>query len=266
MNAEDIICFYRETEEYGFLSNRLESPFEYAGIHFSSSIQFLSYHKVMLFGQRRVGQKILEEKDPVEMKKMSSTAGIENFRDMLWDVTGEGIAQRGIRAKFQQHPDLAEKLIQTEGKILAYCTPLDDMWGNGLNISNPECSIISSWKGKNLLGKVLMEVRKQMRVWYMLFGKPLEYVDIRNVSHIPEFDMTLGELSQDPLFWKAINTYVLSLPDTHAKEVCLWSEKLGRMDVNILSLPRAGFFEMKQEIYDISRTKQAMIEQSGKKL
>jgi len=264
VNSDNIICFYKEGEPYYELSNWKEAPFMYAGMKYSSALQFLMYHKVMLFGQRQLAQKIMQEKDQQEIKKLGLSK-FEGFTDMMWDVCSDGIAQRGVLAKFQQNPDLAKVLLDTEGKIIAFSSALDNVWGTGLPASSPKSSDVSKWEGKNKLGKILMQVRETMRFWILTTGNLLPYVDIKEAPTIEEFDLTPGELMQDPMFFRAIQTYVLSLPDSHAKETCLWAEKLGRMDVNILSLPRAGFFEMKQEVYDIARLKHLMLQSMHEK-
>ncbi len=53
-------------------------------------------------------------------------------------------------AKYQQHPDLAEKLVSTGDAELIYNNECGDTyWG------------VFNGKGENNLGKVLMKVRKQ---------------------------------------------------------------------------------------------------------
>jgi ribA/ribD-fused uncharacterized protein len=54
-------------------------------------------------------------------------------------------------------------LISTKDKILVEASPWDKVWGIGLpeddkNIENP-----NYWKGKNLLGFALMEVRDELK-------------------------------------------------------------------------------------------------------
>jgi ribA/ribD-fused uncharacterized protein len=252
MDSENILCFYREKDPYGELSNWIKSPFMYAGMNFESVLQFLMFHKVMLFGQRRLAHQIMSLTDPTEIKKIGN-AKFDGYSDMQWDVTCEGIISRGLIAKFSQNQDMCRVLLGTGNRIIAFATPLDEMWGTGIAINNPEACNVFKWTGKNRLGKVLMQTRELLRYSILAFGEIPKYVDIRDAEPIPEDKMTPGELIQEPIFTRAIRTYLLSLPDKHAKDTCLWGAPLGKMDTNILSLPRAGFMEMKQEIYDLAR-------------
>lgn len=51
----------------------------------------------------------------------------------------------------------------TGDKILAEASPYDTIWGIGLEASHPDVTCPEKWKGKNLLGKNLMQVRTELR-------------------------------------------------------------------------------------------------------
>lgn len=251
MKKEELVFFYNENEAFGEFSPRRISPFRYAGSEYNSMMQYVMYHKMMLFGRRHVANKIMEEKEPSEIKKLGSSQ-FEGFSTMQWDVISEGIVIRAAMSKFLQNKEMGNLLLSTGDKILVFANPLDGEWGIGMPAGDPLAADPSKWKGKNRLGKLLMEARTQIRLFSLAFGEIPPYIDVVGAPKIDEFDLKPGELRQDPAFGRAINTYMLSLPDQHAKDVFLWGQPLGRMDTNIQSLPRAGFFDMKQEIYDIA--------------
>ena len=57
-----------------------------------------------------------------------------------------------VRAKFDQHPDLAQKLLETgDEELVEGNTWGDRYWG------------VCGGKGKNMLGKILMRVREELR-------------------------------------------------------------------------------------------------------
>lgn len=69
---------------------------------------------------------------------------------------------QGNYLKFSQNQDLLAYLASTRGKVLVEASPYDKIWGVGWrekdgNISNPML-----WKGENLLGFILMEVRDDL--------------------------------------------------------------------------------------------------------
>lgn len=58
---------------------------------------------------------------------------------------------KGIKAKFLQHKDLFQKLIETKNVIIIEKTIEDFYWGCGFDYS-----------GKNRMGKLLMKLRKNL--------------------------------------------------------------------------------------------------------
>jgi ribA/ribD-fused uncharacterized protein len=48
-------------------------------------------------------------------------------------------------------------------KVLVEASPVDAIWGIGLAEENPQATVPSQWKGLNLLGFALMNVREQIR-------------------------------------------------------------------------------------------------------
>ena len=55
-------------------------------------------------------------------------------------------------------------LLGTGDAILAECSPTDKKWGIGIDIKDPSRMDISKWDGKNMLGRILMEVRDELRL------------------------------------------------------------------------------------------------------
>lgn len=76
-------------------------------------------------------------------------------------------------SQFSQNIALKEKLISTYPKILVESCPEDKIWGIGLSQDDERAWNESTWKGENLLGKILVKVRKRLmddsewEVWYI---------------------------------------------------------------------------------------------------
>lgn len=64
------------------------------------------------------------------------------------------------QAKFSQNKELKEFLLNTENKVLVEASPQDMIWGIGLEQNNSDAENPAKWRGLNLLGFTLMEVRK----------------------------------------------------------------------------------------------------------
>jgi ribA/ribD-fused uncharacterized protein len=58
--------------------------------------------------------------------------------------------------KFSQHPDMKEFLLGTGDEVIVEASPFDKIWGIGIKTYETDPL---KWKGTNLLGFALMEVR-----------------------------------------------------------------------------------------------------------
>ena len=72
-----------------------------------------------------------------------------------------GIVVTGNLYKFMDNEGLKLFLLSTRDKILVEASPYDTIWGIGMK-EEPDCHNIRLWKGENLLGFALMEVRGKL--------------------------------------------------------------------------------------------------------
>lgn len=84
---------------------------------------------------------------------------------VLADITNENvvIAFRGLMAKFSQNEDLKEQLLDTGDAYLVECAYKDTIWACGIRLNEDERFDIRKWRGQNILGFTLMEVREALR-------------------------------------------------------------------------------------------------------
>jgi len=61
--------------------------------------------------------------------------------------------------QFSQNSYLKTILLETAGTVLAEASPNDTKWGIGYPADDPRAKRRKLWRGTNLLGQVLMEVR-----------------------------------------------------------------------------------------------------------
>lgn len=66
-------------------------------------------------------------------------------------------------AKFMQYPELQSRLLATGDALLAAYLPRDDLLGIGIAVEDPRAKVPVHWRGQNLLGKTLMEMRDLFR-------------------------------------------------------------------------------------------------------
>ena len=153
-----ITAFFRK---FSKLSNHYPCIFVVKGERYSSMEKYLMSSKADFFGDRELVHKIAHEDNPVIIKKLGSR--VRNYDRMAWQNEIERVLHEGLLAKFSQNIDLHSFLTSTGNTLLAEANQHDTTYGIGLSLQHKDLWDIQKWPGKNLLGKVLMEVRKVLQ-------------------------------------------------------------------------------------------------------
>lgn len=159
MSDKKIICFHNPDEENGYLSNWYFSKFQADHLTFTSMEQYMMYQKACLFKDTDTADKIMSVDDVAEIKNLGRK--VAGYNDILWSGVRQIIVYNGLLHKFRDNEDLRQMLIDTGNSLLAECAVKDRIWGIGLSMTNEDRFDINKWKGQNLLGFALMEVRKE---------------------------------------------------------------------------------------------------------
>ncbi len=301
-----VIRFYDPDGEYGYLSNWYISDFTYAGRTYHSVEQYMMFQKALTFGDLEIADKIMASTDLPEIKKLGRS--VAHYNDVLWKTIRVQIMRRGIRAKFQQNPELLYNLLGTGSTLLAECAPRDLVWGIGLDIEDARSGEPKEWKGRNQLGRTLMRVREDLRSWCSVAGASVtQYVDAvdlrapqpirvsrrndsdkaerirRELEEAAGTSEAVNETSSEnedssestvwnmPIYEACMLPYLSEITATWMEEVFFnlrrsrsyedlsvanytfeeleWMFRSGQS----AGLPIAGFFEMKQDIFDLMR-------------
>lgn len=103
----------------------------------------------------RWGAKWLIRKEKPELGRMNEVIQQYRARAVLrpdWEVYRMNVMREGLRAKFSD-PRLAKQLCDTGDCLLVEASPYDSFWGAGRD-----------GRGQNHLGKLLMELRADLRM------------------------------------------------------------------------------------------------------
>lgn len=148
--------FYgHKTGKYKSFSNFYLSPFEDdEGNKYSCSEQYFMAKKAKKFKDDVTYKKIMKETDPSKIKKLGRE--VKNFDQKKWEKWRYNIMFNACMYKFEQNEKLMKLLCSTEG-VIAEASPRDTTWGIGIGVKKAEEG--EKWRGKNLLGKILMEIR-----------------------------------------------------------------------------------------------------------
>lgn len=136
------------------------SPFIVSGITYTSSEHWMMAKKAELFANDKIVQEILLAKTPAEAKKLGRL--VTGFIPEVWENNKFDIVKEGTLHKFSQNKDLKGFLLTTGRRIIVEASPLDPIWGIGLPKDHKDAEKPENWKGENLLGFALMEVRDEL--------------------------------------------------------------------------------------------------------
>lgn len=148
---------HEEVTDKSCLSQWYPAAFCEGDLLFKTAEHYMMAQKARLFNDEVSFKKILSSEKPGEAKALGRL--IENFEDTLWNEHRFEIVKRANVLKFQQYPELKKFLCQTGDRILAEASPVDTIWGIGLSADDPHAINPLRWKGQNLLGFALMEIR-----------------------------------------------------------------------------------------------------------
>jgi ribA/ribD-fused uncharacterized protein len=179
---EDVLGFYSEKREHGFCSNFFISrpPFEFKlspmlqrTVALTPTNGFISpvlcdcaekaimLSKAALMGDSATYQKIVRSSSPAEAKRLGRS--VRPFDHSRWDSAVCRVATDVLWMKFSPDPALRRALLGTGDRVLAETTRYDQIWGIGLDMGEEAVRTPAKWRGSNILGWALMEVRAKLR-------------------------------------------------------------------------------------------------------
>ena len=160
--AEPVLFFGADEGkgEWRVLSNMHEAPFQIDSITFPTVEHYFQWAKAKQFGDGAIADKILKTPSPKAVKALGKK--VKDFVKEEWDKTKDGIMRMAVKAKFIQHPDLKTKLLETGKRPIGEASARDKYWGIGTSADTSKANDPSKWPGKNVLGKMLMELRTEL--------------------------------------------------------------------------------------------------------
>ncbi len=133
-------------EEYKFLSNFYEAKVTYDGLIYGSNEAAFQAQKCRTKEEKAA----FTEYGPGKSKGIGRKVSLRED----WEEVKFGFMEEIVRAKFMQHPELAQKLLATGDKALVEGNRWGDVcWGVDMRTG----------QGENRLGKILMKVREELK-------------------------------------------------------------------------------------------------------
>jgi ribA/ribD-fused uncharacterized protein len=143
------------------LSQWYPADFVVDEVQYQSAEQYMMARKAALFEDQEIQNKILATNDPEQAKALGRQ--VKGFDKKIWEAHRQEIVFQGNLAKFRQNEALEEYLLSTGDQVLVEASPEDRIWGIGNHATHADADNPEKWKGLNLLGFILMDVRSVLR-------------------------------------------------------------------------------------------------------
>ena len=141
------IFFYRQDNLHGYFSNFWPAPIGLEGKIWPTSEH---YYQAQKFHDPEMQEYIRISSSPSDSAQRGRDRAFPLRPD--WEEVKDGVMYRALEAKFTQHPDLREKLLETQEAFLVEHTRNDAYWADG-----------GDGSGQNKLGYLLMRLRDALR-------------------------------------------------------------------------------------------------------
>lgn len=144
----------------GCLSQWWPAEFTVDGVVYPTAEHWMMAAKARLFDDAEGLAAVLAAKNPGAAKAAGRM--VRGFDDARWVAARYDIVVAGTLAKFTQDARLGRFLRATGDRVLVEASPYDRIWGIGMAATNPDALRPVCWRGLNLLGFALMDVRDQL--------------------------------------------------------------------------------------------------------
>jgi ribA/ribD-fused uncharacterized protein len=131
------------------------------GTTFPTVEHYFQWAKAKQFGDAASQTKILKTASAKSVKAYGKK--VAPFDADVWKEKAPVVMKAGLKAKFAQHPDLLAKLLETGDRPLGEADPRGKYWGIGTSAETSKAKDPTRWPGQNLLGKLLMELRTELK-------------------------------------------------------------------------------------------------------
>lgn len=143
------------------LSQWFAAPFILDNITYLTAEHYMMAQKARLFNDNEKLAAIIKSDSPLVAKQLGRQ--VKNFDEKCWSEHCFEYVVQGNAAKFSQNPALRAFLLSTAEHVLVEASPTDRIWGIGMGASDPDANQPERWRGQNLLGFALMQVRAQLQ-------------------------------------------------------------------------------------------------------
>jgi ribA/ribD-fused uncharacterized protein len=144
----------------GCLSQWWPAEFTVDGVAYPTAEHWMMAGKARIFADDEGLAAVLAARSPGAAK--AAGRKVRGYDEQRWAGARYDIVVAGNLAKFGQHDHLREFLLATGDRVLVEASPHDRVWGIGMGPDDPDVAHPLRWRGLNLLGFALMDVREKL--------------------------------------------------------------------------------------------------------
>ena len=131
------------------------------GERFNCAEQFYQAHKAKFLGDYVTLQHIKAARDGRQAKVAAKPLRLVITPE--WDNIKGDILHDVVLSKFSQNAHLAQRLIATGACFMVEANPHDAYFGSGLSIDDPKHKDPTLYRGQNVMGQILEQIRDRLR-------------------------------------------------------------------------------------------------------
>lgn len=154
--TDEYVYFY--SDKTPFSNWNIVQGIKYDSYEFSSSESLFMYLKAKVFRDDEMAERIVPL-DPKAAKKCGRL--VRPYSDEIWERERENAMYIALKAKMEASGEFRAALLKEEyrGKTFVEASPYDKIWG--IKQSVKDAYEGAPWRGLNLLGKLLTELRDE---------------------------------------------------------------------------------------------------------
>lgn len=156
-----IVTFYSKHPTNAYLSNHHTCRFSANDTAYDSTEHYLFSEKAKQVGDEAAMKKILYASAPGKAKQFGEAVNWDEEKYGPWEKFASTKLKEANIYKYQQNADLRRKLFETAPSILVEANPANKIWGVGLAWDNPDINDPTKWRGQNIFGQILTQLRDQ---------------------------------------------------------------------------------------------------------
>jgi ribA/ribD-fused uncharacterized protein len=155
------VLFSTDLPDFKEFSTGYDAPMQIDGVTFPTVEHYLQWSKAKQFGDAEAQAKIMKTASAKSVKSYGDK--VKDVKEDEWAEKRDAVMATALKAKFMQHPELKAKLLSTDDRPIGEANARDKYWSIGTGADTSKAKIPSKWPGKNRLGHLLMDLRRELK-------------------------------------------------------------------------------------------------------